>query len=187
MKKLLAALLLISGPALGQSYPSPTYLNLTLTGALFLNQCTGPVIGNGSAAATCTTVIPNSNLPIGNSGATLPLMSAINTWSGLQTFALLSWTGHPYGSGTAPTLSACGTSPSLSTGANDTHGTITTGTASPTSCTLTWAAAYTNTPDCSIDSPGGTTINSFVPTAATLVINFPGTSSAKFTYICHGN
>jgi hypothetical protein len=187
MRKILALLFaLLSAPALGQSYPSPTYDNLTVNLGLFFNSCSGIVVGQGPAAAVCQIPVSTAYLPVGTSGATIPLMSTINTWTGLQTFPLIAFSGHPYGTGTAPGVSSCGTSPSISTGANDVHGTVTTGTASPTSCTITWAAARTNTPDCSVDSPSGTTVSSFSPTASTLVINFPGTSSAKFTYVCMG-
>ena len=186
MKKILALLLMLATPAFSQSLPSPAFLNVTVSGALFYNNCSGVVIGQGPAAALCQAQLSTTYLPVGTSGATIPIMSAINTWSGLQTFPLIAFSGHPYGSGSAPAVSSCGTSPSMSTGANDIHGTITTGTATPSTCTITWAASRTNTPDCSIDSPSGTTITNFTPGTTTLVITFPATSSAKLTYICMG-
>lgn len=266
-RKLALAFALFASPALGQTYPSPTFANTTFTSSLYLNACTGYVYGNGTSAATCATSIPNSALPAGiaytsaantwssaqtmqsnlavtgnitasgnvavngtvttgactgyfygngasaatcattipagalptgTSGATIPLLNGANTWSAAQTFAgvtvnnnaaitgTLSWGGHAWGSGTAPTVSACGTTPALSTGANDTHGTVTVGTGGSSSCTITWASARTNAPDCAVTSPGGTAVSSYVPSTTTLVINFSLASSVKFTYVCLG-
>lgn len=47
----------------------------------------------------------------------------------------------------APIVSSCGTAPSVAAG-SDNAGDITMGTTSPTTCTLTFAAAYTNVPHC---------------------------------------
>lgn len=55
-----------------------------------------------------------------------------------------------YYTGTAPTLSSCGTSPTIT--GNDERFTITMGTGGATSCTVTFASAFTNTPVCSVTS-----------------------------------
>lgn len=192
MKKLLAllsALLLLASGAQAQTLPSPTYLNVTLTGALFFNNCSGVMVGQGSSAAVCQPTLDQSLLPIATSGAALPLMTNINTWTATQIFANLSWSGHLYGQPETTTLTACGTSPSLSTGANDTHGTVTVGSGTPTSCTITFAQAYTSVPDC-ITKPfaAGTSQYSSTPSTTTLVVSYNGSSmaSSKFTYICMG-
>jgi hypothetical protein len=49
------------------------------------------------------------------------------------------------GSGTAPSISGCGTSPTLTTGSTTLAGSVTMGT-SATGCTITWATAFTATP-----------------------------------------
>lgn len=96
-------------------------------------------------------------------------------------------------SGTAPTVSSCGTSPSV-TGTN-TRGTITAGTGSTTQCTLTFAApAFSTTPFCEA-SPALTT--STVPTTTTgligqsssstasaVIFNYPSQASLQFNYWC---
>ena len=58
----------------------------------------------------------------------------------------LSVAGHFISDGAAPTLSACGTNPTLSTTASDRHGTVTPG-AGASSCTVTFSTPYGGTPD----------------------------------------
>lgn len=191
MKKLLAlfAALLFAVSAQAQTLPSPTFNNVTVAGAFFVNNCSGVLIANGPAAATCETTLDMSFIPIGTSGAAIPLMTNINTWTAKQIFPDLTFTGHLYGQAETTTLTACGTSPTLSTGANDTHGTVTTGTGSFTSCQINFATAYLNVPDC-ITKPAlaGTSQWSSTATTTNLVVSYNGSgmASTKFTYICMG-
>ena len=85
--------------------------------------------------------------------------------------------GHFAGSGGAPTLSSCGTSPALSAGANDIHGTITTGTGVLTSCTLNFNQPHTNIPDCSVTPLAGGPIPAYTPSTTTLIV----TTSSSYT------
>lgn len=58
---------------------------------------------------------------------------------------------HVISSGTAiPTVSSCGTSPTVDTTSTDFAGIINVGSASPTACTITFASAFVNTPVCVI-------------------------------------
>jgi hypothetical protein len=87
--------------------------------------------------------------------------------------------------GATPTVSACGTSPTLSANANDVTGTIVAGTASPAACTLTFAHAYATTPTVVI-SDNSTTITadvSAVSTTAFTVSLSTGLSSVNISYI----
>lgn len=70
------------------------------------------------------------------------------------------WTGGTLGcqpsSGTAPTLSGCGTGASLSANATDFAGIITTGTGIVTSCTVTFSQTYLSPLGCLAQSNSST-------------------------------
>lgn len=100
----------------------------------------------------------------------------------------LQFLGHAWSNGSAPSLSSCGTgSPSLSTGANDTHGTITEGTAA-TGCTLTFATARTNNADCIVMPWGGSGVplTAYNATGGVFTYTHASVSGQKFTYQCMG-
>ena len=88
-------------------------------------------------------------------------------------------------------MSSCGTTPSLSTGANDIHGTVTEGTTA-TGCTVTFQNAYANAPDCVVSFrtqlPAAMTYStaSGAAGAATLTVTNTSASNDKFTYQCMG-
>jgi hypothetical protein len=84
---------------------------------------------------------------------------------------------------TSSALSGCGTSPSISSYATDTKGTITEGTTS-TGCTLTFGTAYSTTPDCTVTSPGGSALTSYTASTTTLVLVNASSSNEKFAYNC---
>lgn len=91
-----------------------------------------------------------------------------------------------------PTISACGTSPPVATaGSSDGAGQFTTGTASPTACTVTFATAYPNTAFCSVTPEGTLQPTSWRVSAqskSAFTVTFaPGTSSQIFNYTCGGN
>jgi hypothetical protein len=90
-----------------------------------------------------------------------------------------------FGTGT-PTLSSCGTSPSLDSGSNDMRGEIVVGT-SATGCTLTFSAAKTNVPFCLVASEtSGLTSPGW--TESTTAITITGvTASDDYAYMCMGN
>ena len=93
-------------------------------------------------------------------------------------------TGHLGDNGSAPTPSTCGTGPTLSTGANDLHGSITTGTGA-TACTLTFNVARTNTPDCIVAGYGGGS-TPVITAESTSLLTWTAAASTKYTYICMG-
>ena len=89
--------------------------------------------------------------------------------------------------GPAPTLSACGTSPTLSASATDSSGTITVGTGTVTSCSLTFGAGFSATPDCLV-SPHNLTLAgaAYVPTANGITFTATSLTSQVLTYRCDG-
>jgi hypothetical protein len=88
------------------------------------------------------------------------------------------------GNGT-PALTACGTSPAIVGG--DTAGTITMGTGSPTSCTLTFFAAFATPPNCTVTWQQNLASMQYVPAAASITLTQTATSSNKVNYVCFGS
>lgn len=89
--------------------------------------------------------------------------------------------------GTAPTLSTCGTTPSIV--GNDVAGTVTMGTAGPTACTLTFANAFTNAPHCVVVARDAL-ILAHVTASSTTAVTFTATAactSCVLDYICLGH
>ena len=90
-----------------------------------------------------------------------------------------------------PTISTCGTSPPAATaGSNNNSGQFTTGTATPTACTVTFATAYSNAAFCTVTPAsvyaGTYYISAQSKTAFTVTIG-TGTNSLKFNYTCGGS
>lgn len=91
--------------------------------------------------------------------------------------------GHFLTQASAPTLSSCGTTPTIS--GSDSWGTIVEGTTS-TACTLTFRAAFLTAPFCIATAPG-TSVVPFTYTTQTTSIIFTmvGTSSStRINYFC---
>lgn len=93
---------------------------------------------------------------------------------------------HVKAGGSAPTLSACGTSPSIS--GNDTHGTVTVGSVSASGCTITFAVPFTSAPDCTLTNQSMSVTNAMTYTVSTtaLTVSQTGLTSAKLNYMCFG-
>ncbi len=85
------------------------------------------------------------------------------------------------------TISSCGTSPGDGLGGR-LGSTITMGTGSPSSCTITFTSAFSNTPTCLVTSVGNTTVRyiSAVSSSAITVTNIGGgsTPGEQFAFFC---
>lgn len=90
----------------------------------------------------------------------------------------------PQGSGTAPALTSCGTSPAIS--GTDTAGTVTLGTGTPTGCVITFNVAYVGVPYCVVTSQTApaTTTPAYSVLAASITIVQAANSSNKYDYFC---
>jgi hypothetical protein len=84
--------------------------------------------------------------------------------------------------GPTPTVSSCGTSPTIS--GNDEDGLITTGTGTPTSCTMTFAVPYNSTPYCSASWATNLASMVYAVTNTSITFTQTATSSTKITYSC---
>lgn len=86
------------------------------------------------------------------------------------------------GVSTLPALSTCGTSPTMTGGSSDFAGQINTGSGA-TSCTLSFAAAFTQAPFCSVDAQGTATQATFTVSATQIVMSVAA-ASTSYNYIC---
>ncbi len=85
-------------------------------------------------------------------------------------------------SGAAPTLSACGGSPTVR--GNNFGGLVTTGTGPLASCTLTFVPAFATAPACTLNDQSLVTALSGATTTTTLIITGSDITSDVIHYIC---
>lgn len=89
----------------------------------------------------------------------------------------------PQGSGTAPALTSCGTSPAIV--GTDVAGTVTMGTGTPTGCVITFNVPYVAAPHCVltwIATPLAS--QSYVTSATAITLTQTATSSNVVKYMC---
>jgi len=156
---------------------------------------TGALKGNGSGVvsqAACADLSNGStgcSAATGTSGHTLPFLDGANTWSADQTFT--GYIAAPFHLSTgSASLASCGTSPSIDALSTQASGSFTTGTGSPTACTVNFGAIYPSTSFCTIapanaaasGAGGYISLNN----AGGFIVTMTATSSAKFNYVCMG-
>lgn len=92
---------------------------------------------------------------------------------------------HVYTGGGTPTLSSCGTSPSIS--GNDNDGLVTVG-GTASGCTITFAIAYATTPSCMVTNQNSSVVNAMTYSVSTTALTVTQTSldNAKLNYQCRG-
>jgi len=109
----------------------------------------------------------------------------LNSTLGSSTIAWGSVYAHKYsGEGSAPALTSCGTSPAIT--GTDFSGVVTMGTGSPTGCTITFATAYTSTPNCTVTWQTNIASMQYTLSTTAITLTQTGTSSNKVNYICTG-
>lgn len=87
---------------------------------------------------------------------------------------------------TAPALTSCGTSPTIS--GTDTAGTVTMGTGTPTGCVITFNAAYAAAPHCVVTwRATPLTSQSYAVSTTAITLTQTATSSNIVDYLCMGN
>lgn len=92
-----------------------------------------------------------------------------------------------------PTVSACGTSPTVSTGSHNSAGSFTTGTGTPAACTITFSGGgWVNNAWCTVVAVNAAAVATTVRVSASSNTAFTVTMgasapSAQYNYICQGN
>jgi hypothetical protein len=89
--------------------------------------------------------------------------------------------GHIGTDGAIPTLTSCGTSPSIVTGSTDTAGEVTEGTIA-TGCTITFASAYARAPFVTVTAQSGLVFSYTISASAITITNVGALSSTKLDY-----
>jgi len=138
-----------------------------------------------------------AGLTVESSGTTTNslVVSGLTTTQGTMTFGnddadTATFAGKISATGTDPALSSCGTSPTIL--GSDHAGTVTVGTGTATSCTLTFASAYsTNAPACILTSEANNADPLYFSAKSTSAFTITTAASTnlagqKFNYICTG-
>jgi hypothetical protein len=118
------------------------------------------------------------------------LLSATNTWTATQTFATES-TSLRVDSSSAPSVSSCGTSPSVTSGSTNSGGQFTTGSSgTPSGCTITFSnSGWPTNAWCTV-SPVNSTISTLYISAQSktaFTVATTAANSLKISYTCVGN
>lgn len=86
----------------------------------------------------------------------------------------------------APTISACGTSPSVDANANNNAGTVTVGTVAAASCTITFSAAFTTYNHCRITSQSNIAGLAYSYTLSAITVTGTSLIGDLIDYECDG-
>lgn len=165
----------------------------TITGALkgsgagVVTQAACADLSNGATGCS-TTVGTSATVNTGTSGATIPLLNGNNTYSGTANFSgVVTHSADIKTSGSAPSLTSCGTSPAMTANSTDTAGAFTTGSPNAGgSCTMSFTATKTNAPFCVIQAAIPVSQHYSTSTTA-LSISTNAGAGAAYTYICVQN
>jgi hypothetical protein len=161
--------------------PSGNYPSLTLS-------ATGGLGGGNFLGGEVVIGSTGTNITFPSSVYISPYVLTVSTTANAKPYIIdVSSTGHLNTENTSvilTTVTSCGTNPALS--GNDISGTITTGSGSPTSCTLTFANRYTNTPVC-VCSPNAGVSCGVSSSSASSVTFALSVTETKINYICIGS
>ncbi len=124
-----------------------------------------------------------------NNYASAATLSSTLTVTGAATVngTTLTVAGHFVTSGSAPSVGSCGSSPSVS--GSDTAGLVTTGGGGPTSCVVTFAAAFSNAPRCTISPHNSSALSTgayAATTTTTLTLTHGACNACQWDYHCVG-
>jgi len=165
--------------------------NLTATHSADLLTFSDPIATGGTSQSTVDEGLIVNNLSGGDADDDLVVNG--DTVAGLLTVDVseddIEMGGHVETTGTAPTLSSCGTSPSISTTATDMGGKITIGTSASDTCTLTFNSGWTNAPSCNVTGEDSAITLAATTTTTTLIVTAPAAtdfSSDVIMYNCFG-
>lgn len=189
---------LVDGSSITKQGQNVIFLQNTLQAGATLYTSSGTINTFNAQQATITATVNGVVLSIKNSTGSLAATFdttpcglgtcfEVDDSTGRAVFNV-SGGGHVVSIATAPVLSACGTTPTLSTNSTDFSGTITVG-ATATGCVLTFGNAYTAAPACNVtnESMSITSAMSYSRTTAALTISqAAGLAGDLLDYTCTG-
>lgn len=168
-----------------------TYQGLTA------NRTITPFNGSGTMVLdTATQTLSGKSISLGSNTVTATsaqMRTAISdeTGTGAAVFATSpsisdpTFSGHMVTSGTTPSVSSCGAGPAIV--GNDNAGRVTVGTGVTTTCTLTFATAWTTAPVCHAENETTILLVQPVPTTTAVVLNSGSAlTSNVIAYSCRG-
>lgn len=121
------------------------------------------------------------------SGSVSPLfVVGTSTQLSTSTAFMIAASGHIIASSTNPTLSGCGTGPTIK--GDDTHGEIVIGTAA-TSCTMQFQIFYSSAPVCTVTNQSMSITSAMtytISTTALIISQATGFAGDKVDYMCEG-
>ncbi len=148
---------------------------------------------SGSSTLASSAALGATQVVLGGGAGAAPytVSSFTSDNSGNVAATSLSATTRVVVAASLPTISSCGTSPPAATaGSSNNAGQFTLGTATPTACTITFAAAYATHAYCTVTPASNYTgtyyISSQSNTSFTVTLG-TGTDSVVFNYTCFGN
>lgn len=158
---------------------------------------TGQIINNAASSTSDILLLQMNGVNVaqfnsGQSNGTSSLLSSATFQVGGGTFTVTS-VGHLRikGAGANPSVSSCGGgSPAIVSGASDTLGSVTTGTGSNASCTITFGNAFTNAPLCFCQDntvPSVCIVNTITTTSMVLKSSATFQNSDVLTWQCYDN
>lgn len=139
-------------------------------------------VGIGTSSPIASLSVVGTTTGISSDGSWVTLFTDI-----AQVFQMaFSDVGHLYFGGTAPTLSSCGTSPSIV--GTDNSGTVTVGSVSASGCTITFAKTWATAPNCVVTNQSMSVVNALSYTISTTAITVTqtGLTGALLNYSCSG-
>lgn len=96
--------------------------------------------------------------------------------------------GKVFSQGSAPVISACGTSPALAAGSTDVAGKVTVGTSASAACTITFSAAWTVAPFCIVqNATTGAPANVYAVSTTAITLSSVLADSTVLFYHCIGS
>lgn len=140
------------------------------------------VVSTNTGPSTISRGLTGNNGANSGSGSDLTWKTAVSS----TTLHVEATKGHINLGGTPPTISSCGTSPSVV--GSDNAFEITVGSVSATGCTATFANAWTAAPVCTITNQSMSVVNPMTYTVSTTAVTITqtGLTSAKVDVLCMG-
>lgn len=128
------------------------------------------------------------NFTTSNMGTQFRLKTTKKLSNSSVTAMIVTGNGNWESSGTAPTVSSCGSSPSVTSLSTNNSGSVTVGSGVTTSCLITFAnSGWVNAPNCVANDDSSIVAIKAVATTTTLTLSSSAITSDKLTWICQGN
>lgn len=161
-------------------------LNSTNGAGIFFNQSGATkmnIIGSNVGIATTS---PFATLSLTGNATTIPFaISSTTAVTASSTLFMVDQAGWVHYGGGTPTLSSCGTAPTLDGNSTDQSGSVTFG-ATASGCTITFSSPAPSKPHCIVSTEAVSLVNAYTVTesATALTITQASSGGVTFDYFC---